>query len=274
MKHILAIFTCFLASLALVSFIPQPDKSFDIKKKLKHNFALVPSGTVIIEGNTSAIKSFYISKTEVSNEDYNLFVKDIAASGDKVLLEKVQMDNQKWETVCHNTPFVTLYSTHQSYSNYPAVNITYEGAVEYCKWLTENANKDSKKGPVYEARLPTREEWVRAAEGNLSRINYAWGGQYVRNSKGCDLCQYNGTSEAVPLYDIRNYPCKTDAYFPNTIGLYNMNGNAAEMVAQKGMAVGGSWASKDSEVKILSTMTYQEPSPIVGFRPIVMITEK
>jgi formylglycine-generating enzyme required for sulfatase activity len=55
-----------------------------------------------------------------------------------------------------------------SFNSYPAVNITYEAAVEYCRWLTEqyNENKKKKKFRKVLFRLPTLNEWQIAALGD------------------------------------------------------------------------------------------------------------
>ncbi|MEI8201577.1 MAG: hypothetical protein WCH34_01100 [Bacteroidota bacterium] len=54
----------------------------------------------------------------------------------------------------------------------------------------------------------------------------------------------------------------------STSGIYNMCGNVAEMVAEKGIAVGGSWKDTGYDVRIESTINYSEPSPSIGFRPV------
>lgn len=271
MKKTITIFTCLFVGLTLLSFVSKKDKTFETSKCFKKKFAEVPSGSVFIDGSLSQVEGFYISKTEVANYEYNRFVQDIAASGNTELINKIKIDANQWKEVCGNKPLVLSYYNSPLYSQYPAVNMTYDGAVEYCKWLTEKANKESSNGLIYEYRLPTRLEWIRAAEGELHRIDYSWGGPNARNEKGCMLCQCNRSSEPKAVFDMNTYTSATNSYFPNSIGLYNMNGNVAEMISEKGIAVGGSWASKDTDVKNVSTMNYEKPSPMVGFRPMVVV---
>lgn len=271
MKKIITTVTCLITCLTLLSFVSKIDKTYKTSKCFKQKFALVPSGTVFIDGSETQVEGFYISKTEVANCEYNRFVQYIAASGNTELLNKIKFDANQWEEICGNKPLVLSYCNSSKYSQYPAVNMTYDGAIEYCKWLTEKANKESSNGLVYEYRLPTRLEWIRAAEGELHRIDYAWGGPAARNDKGCMLCQCNRSTEPKPVFDMNTYTSPATSYFANSIGLYNMNGNVAEMISEKGIAVGGSWISNEMEVKNLSIMCYEKPTPFVGFRPIVVI---
>lgn len=57
-------------------------------------------------------------------------------------------------------------------SNYPVVYVSYEDAIEYCKWLSHKTNK------IY--RLPTEDEWEYAARGPHS-LRYPWGNNWEDN---------------------------------------------------------------------------------------------
>ena len=56
------------------------------------------------------------------------------------------------------------------------------------------------------------------------------------------------------------------SYFPNGMGLYDVVGNAAEMIDEKGKACGGSWDHAPEESTILSVLTFKGPQGTVGFR--------
>jgi formylglycine-generating enzyme required for sulfatase activity len=258
-------------TLSLFSFVNKSEKSIFETKCFKQKYALVPSGDVFINGDRISVESFYISKTEVTNEEYNRFLQDIRASGKSDLYNSYLPDGKQWEVVCKNKPLSVWYQNQKAYAYYPVVNISYDAALAYCKWLEEKVNSEDKSGHTYEYSLPSREDWVRAAEGKLHAVNYAWGGPKIKNEKGCTLCQYNRSIEERTLFDNVTYTCPANAYYPNTIGLFNMNGNAAEMINERGLAAGGSWASSENEVTNQSVMTYSGPSPFVGFRPIVTV---
>ena len=52
--------------------------------------------------------------------------------------------------------------------------------------------------------------------------------------------------------DYADITAQVSSYYPNSFGLYNVCGNVAEMVAEKGKAKGGSWKSFGGEVRIES----------------------
>ena len=68
----------------------------------------------------------------------------------------------------------------------------------------------------------------------------------------------------------------SESYWPNEYGIYNLNGNVAEMIAEDGIAVGGSWQNTGYDVRIESKNTYTNPNPLTGFRVVMTFipTEK
>ena len=56
-------------------------------------------------------------------------------------------------------------------------------------------------------------------------------------------------------------PFSIYAYGPHRFGLYNMNGNVAEMVADRDIVVGGSWKNTGYDVRNESCLLYTSPSP-------------
>lgn len=271
MKQIIIGSIGFCLVLSLFSFVNKKERSVFETKCFKQKYALVPSGDVMIDGDLTSVESFYISKAEVTNEEYNRFLQDIKASGNSDLYNACLPDGCQWEVVCKNKPLTVWYQNQKAYAYYPVVNISYDAAMAYCKWMEAKVNSEDKTGHKYEYSLPTREEWVRAAEGKLHSVNYAWGGPKAKNEMGCTLCQCNRSTQERSVFDNVTYTSPAKSYMPNSIGLFNMNGNAAEMIAQRGIAVGGSWASSETEAMNRSTSKFSGPSPFVGFRPIVTV---
>lgn len=274
MKQSILIFAGILALASVFSFAFRNHESSAIPDPFRKKFVFVSSGTVQMDNQPFQTSEFYMSKNEVTNAEYNEFLREVRPSASADLLSKIAIQSGNWETVCSNKPLVLWYNNRKEYREHPVVNVSYEGALAYCQWLTSKANAKAGNEFEYEFRLPAREEWIRAAEGNLHQIVYAWGGPNATNNLGCDLRQCNRTAEQRALFETTSYTCPTRSYSPNSIGLYNMNGNAAEMTTEKGKAVGGSWASKPDDVKNQSVMTYQSPSPFVGFRPVLIVKEK
>ena len=77
---------------------------------------------------------------------------------------------------------------------------------------------------------------------------------------------------------ITNTPDKTvlvKYFYPNNLGLYNMSGNAAEMLSDRNIVKGGSWSDKSEFMKISSKQEYDGSAKrTVGFRYFLEIIEK
>jgi serine/threonine-protein kinase len=104
------------------------------------------------------VKSFYLDLDEVSNREYAEFVK---ATG--------RAAPEGWNG--QDPP--------QNAENVPVTHVTYQDAVDYCSWLTEQ----KKDGLNY--RLPTETEWEYAARGPNAgkpegKMNlYPWGDEWI-----------------------------------------------------------------------------------------------
>jgi formylglycine-generating enzyme required for sulfatase activity len=151
-------------------------------------------------------------------------------------------------------------------------------------------------------RLPTEAEWILAANGgNVNRM-YPWSNYYLRNRKGEFLCNFlnlgdqsisydkesktykiinlttnntaTGLDSTLVLSDIAFYLSTTLSFYPSPTGFYNISGNAAEMVAEKGLAKGGSYNDPGYDVRISSKKQYEGPSPEIGFRVAMEIIER
>jgi formylglycine-generating enzyme required for sulfatase activity len=59
------------------------------------------------------------------------------------------------------------------------------------------------------------------------------------------------------------------SYYPNDYGLYNMSGNAAEMLAEEGKTMGGSWMDPAYFMQIGVVKERTLPHPSTGFRLIM-----
>ena len=254
-------------------------KTLKPKKEIELSAKLIESMLSEISGDNS----FLISRYEVSNQLYNLFLK--SASN-----QKYASDNSLWITEMDYPAVIENdYTTYPNYSNYPVVNITKEGAEVFCNWLTEEYNKFPKrKYQNYEFRLPSAKEWELAARGGLKASPYPWGGPYIRNAKGCMLCNYrpakdrwildigntylvSGISESelrdAAALDGLLITGAVNSYHPNNYGVYCMSGNVAEMIADSSTTKGGSWCSTNPYyLQITSSEPYKGASPYVGFR--------
>lgn len=184
--------------------------------------------------------------------------------------------------------FVPVYP-----SMYPVTEVSYEQALAFCKWKTFVGNfpnykrkkriknweaylKDASKIKYY-YRLPTKEEWESFAEETIDSNSR----QFVKYSKEIPL-RFN-TKEIADSkrfhYDTSTYPYKepvrlpvrADFKFPTKAGLYNILGNVAEMVSEKGIAKGGSFIHTLEECKISNDQYYTKPERWLGFRCVAVV---
>ncbi len=226
--------------------------------------------------NFEAIKgNLHASSTEVSNKEYELFIQDLLTRRDYEKLDECRPEITDWIGL--------LDKKHQSISddklykvgrpdgeNAPIQNISHQAAILYCEWLTDAYNRnDKRKYQEVKFRLPTKEEWTTAANGGRNNVKYPWGGPLNKNAKGCYLNSCYPPED--PGADGGYFTVNVSSYFPNDLGLYNTVGNVAEMVQEKGLALGGSWLDKPEDTQISSISNYNGPSPKVGFRVFMEI---
>ena len=222
------------------------------------------------------IAPFRMLETEVTNASYNLFLDDLKSQGRMADYEKAQIDTTRAILVTH-------YGTHPAfppYPPYPVSCISHEGAMLFCRWLTEKMGGDE-----WEYTLPTTDQWKHAAHGGLIYNTYPIGGPYLTNRNGEPLYNFlrvgdesitkqDGKYVVVinkdPFHLIDNLPDPAKSRHPNNYGLYNMSGNVAEMVAERGIAYGGSYLDPGYDIRIDSEKPYNGPSPLVGFRVIAV----
>ena len=257
------------------------------------DYVEVPAGKVLADNRLTDVTSFYISRYEITNRQYQAFVDDLLAEGKLSEAEVARIKVDYWKkasTVAVDSNVKEWYHTYKGFADFPVVNISYEAAMLYCQWLTEKIRAENKTKYDVEVRLPTRAQWIRAARGTRTYATYAWGSPYIRDGKGYFLCNFKRLgseqihfNEETQAYEIVKYTGdqlpnlltdKVDAYPANDFGLYNTCGNVAEMISEPGIAVGGSWNDPGYDVRVESIADYTEASPFVGFRPVLVLKEK
>ena len=240
--------------------------------------------------------SLYAGVTEVTNEQYLCMIYYLYKDKKTDLIKIAQIDTANWrDKLAYNEPLVKLYLRHPAYRDYPLVNVSYEAANLYCEWLTDKYNADPKrhfKKVLF--RLPTEKEWENAACGGDTLSIYSWGyklmvkGKYMCNFKsiGDEFIRFDTLSKklyigkscdnmgiAGALCDNADIPAPVYSYWPNKFGLYNVCGNVAEMVKEKGLECGGGWRSTGGDVTVKSRAHYSKSASDLGFRYFMEIKE-
>lgn len=302
MKHLLLFLLSGMAGLAPA--LGQKDTVLDVRQ-LEKDLAPIPGLSVYQTGDSGPVlrTAVYMYRYEISNYMYRLFLRDLEHRHAGSQLEMARVDESGWkQKLAYGEPYQTYYFSHPAFAGYPVVNVTQAGALLFCDWLTEQYNAYAKrkfKNARVTFRLPTEQEWITAARGGNPNAIYPWNGPYIRGGKGDFLCNFSpvgeeniyrdtsGQVQQVPfnkralyassfsLSDNADITAPVKSYFPNAYGLYNMSGNAAEMLMEQGHTKGGSWGSTGYEVRIDAHDPYAGitgPSPYIGFR-VVMVVE-
>ena len=265
---------------------PIPPPSIEIEGK-----DLV-SGMVSVPG----LKDTYASDIELSNEQYYLFLKDLLNQGLFEQFEKYSIEPTNWKASLPagfgSLPDEELFEHgHPEDPRMPVVNISYEAAEQYCKWRTNAYNASESKYKLFkkvEFYIPTEKEWIIAARGGHEQSPYPWGGYYFKNAKGSVLANVNlyfseydsiqqqfvkGSYSESPGADQIYTLGPAGGYFPNNFGLYNVAGNAAEMVQERAFTLGGSWLDPVHYVQIGERHYRELPNPAVGVRVFMKVLE-
>ncbi|MCL4857478.1 MAG: SUMF1/EgtB/PvdO family nonheme iron enzyme, partial [Flavobacteriales bacterium] len=250
----------------------------------KKHYAFIPTGTFKADDKNWSVQAFYMQTTEVTNLEYRTFLFDLLIHERKDEFLAAKPDQSRWVkdySYSYNKPMEEQYFSHAAYNDYPVVAISRKGAEMYCKWLTEEVNKQRNGTFINDVRLPSNYEWMYAAAGGKDGQSYPWGGPYLKNAKGCYLANYQ------PLKgnfkdDGAFHTAKVDSYYANDYGLYCMSGNVAEMVYYENEnqlpgTKGGSWTSVAAEIQINGADKYKgmsNASVDIGFRPVITYFNK
>ena len=229
-------------------------------------------------------EDLYAARSEVSNRLYKTFIEDLKKTNNQQTLVVAQIDTLKWrDNLSFNEPYVKYYHQHPAYQNYPVVNVSYAGAQKFCEWLTVqyNANPKRKFKKVI-IRLPSEKEWIEAAQAGDTSAQYAWHGTAFFNNKGQAFANFTNEikdtlafKEQMKTNANRDVIAPIDSYWKNDFGIFNMCGNVAEMVSEKGIAKGGSWRNKSEELQIKSKYVYTgDAENFIGFRYFLQVLEE
>jgi len=198
----------------------------------------------------------------------------------------------------NNETYMRLYFSSPVYNDYPVVGVSWEQANAFCNWRTEYLLKGLGAAArfVQRYRLPTEAEWEFAARGKDGN-EFPWDNKATESEKGCYYANFK-PDKGDYTKDGNLITSKVGIYAPNTNGLYDMAGNAAEWTStiyteagveamndinpqlkynaanedpyklKKKSVRGGSWKDPESYIRSAwRTYEYQnQPRSYIGFR--------
>lgn len=202
-------------------------------EKMPEDMVFVEEGEFIMGTNESdtdegperqvALRSFYIDKFEVTNAEYKVFVNETK----------------------HNKPREwIIYGFRESHANRPVVFVSFDDGEAYCKWAAK--------------RLPTEEEWEKAARGTDGRT-YPWstgGNDFDETRANTSLSGIVGTTA------VGSYLEGASPY-----GSFDMAGNVWEWTSSeygdKAKVVrGGSWGLTHRFARTFTRVGYMQSTKI------------
>jgi formylglycine-generating enzyme required for sulfatase activity len=221
----------------------------------------IPEGEFIYqEGEHLTLPAFYIARYPVTFVQFQAFLD--APDG---------FHDPRWwaglaaSGIHQQTPYEQAFK----YANHPRDTVSWYDAVAFCRWLSTKLD--------YEVRLPTEQQWEKAARGTDGR-GYSWGNEYVTGYANIDENSGNAGSycveqtTAVGMYLLGASPQ----------GVLDMNGNVWEWCLNEyynpenstlegdapRVLRGGSWNEKVHHINCTSRSKYNPliRLPTFGFR--------
>ena len=203
----------------------------DIPREVPDGMVYIPGGPCLVGGTQSPykreyeadVKPFYISRREVTNREYIAFwltlqdTKLLNAYMSRVLLSRgSNLPKNAWNR--NGKPIAEIDLDK------PVVGIPREAAQAYCEWYGNRRGRP--------CRLPTAEEWEKAARGTDGRL-YPWGNVFVK--------EYAFTYENKAARKEFGLWAKPES-FPMDVspyGVYDMAGNVREWTSSDFPESGG-----------------------------------
>lgn len=216
--------------------------------------------------------SLYPKNAYLSDSWTRLIFDDLKNKGNfKHLMEKrvsVYHQNQISIWLKRDALFDSLKKSQVIPLNSPITGITFDQAVRFCKWKEQLINNDRDDSKKIQIGLPSIEIYKLVIENIDSLCAHC--------SDTCTRFSFNYKHSSCQDKDISNSLqgqslLRVDSYRPTRLDLYGIQGNAAEMTASKGVAMGGSFRHYASQSVNSEVQSYSGPEEWLGFRYVVTL---
>ena len=235
-------------------------------------FIQVPAGEFIYQsGEKKTTKEFWISKYEITIGQYRKFWMQVKAKGDKNYAHPKQPANTDTTHTPVNWDWMQaaaearqmLDDGHPFTDDDPVFNVTYWDAWAYAKWAG--------------GRLPTQEEWEKAARGTDGRL-YPWGNSFDDPKRANTGKDYDDINRGKIDGYLQWAPVHAHPGDASPFGARNMAGNVCEWTDSRApmkinpkeqvpVICGGSWADTEVRVTLRQTSVLaSQGRPDLGFR--------
>ncbi|PUB76293.1 MAG: hypothetical protein DBP03_04850 [gamma proteobacterium symbiont of Ctena orbiculata] len=168
----------------------------------------IPAGEFIYgeeEQLRLTLDNFYITRYPITNVQYQTFIDDGGYE-----------DDRWWNSITNKS----LEKSYFVQPNRPRETVSWYEAVAFCRWLSQQMG--------YEIRLPTEQEWEKAARGT-NGWEYPWGNGYQVGFANVDEREpHVGPSDLFRTTAVGLYPQGASPY-----GVMDMAGNVWEWCLNK-----------------------------------------
>ncbi len=256
-------------------------------------FQLVEKDIYRFPGTVKIVDNFYFDVHEISNLSWKEYLSwmEEKEGKDSPFYQAAYPDTLVWmnKEYTYGEPFMNNYFQHPAYDNYPLVGVSYQQANDYCAWRTERVKEMFKANKVkfsknFKYRLPSALEWDLIARAEIKedkyrevrrrkrKENFSHWNLFNMRSKSRDLERKNNPHLAQFEYSSSTAP--VSSYIPNTYGVHHLYGNVAEMVAEEGIAKGGSFIDYYEEIYPSGKdASYTKPTHWLGFRCVCEVMD-